>query len=104
MGEGKTEGSLDDTITDEAGIVKEEYTVFQGAVDEARAAVGAREKDVVFYGDYLWLDEAKRQGGFLATADAVTSAGGRDPITGYSVQTQLNRNKFQNMKHPESYI
>ncbi|PHH59318.1 hypothetical protein CDD81_3387 [Ophiocordyceps australis] len=44
MGEEKLEGSLDDAIIDEAGIAKEEDSIFQTAVAEARNVFSAIEK------------------------------------------------------------
>ncbi|KAM4060594.1 hypothetical protein HRG_001856 [Hirsutella rhossiliensis] len=40
----KPVASLDTAITDEAAIAKDEYTIFQGAVDEAKATVSDMEK------------------------------------------------------------
>ncbi|KID81647.1 heat-labile enterotoxin A subunit, partial [Metarhizium majus ARSEF 297] len=55
----------------------------------------------VFYGDYLWPAEAKRQGGFLTPADSLATIR-NPPVTAYTLNTHLNRDKLQ--PHPETYF
>ncbi|EFY85175.1 hypothetical protein MAC_08793 [Metarhizium acridum CQMa 102] len=56
---------------------------------------------VVFYGDYLWPAEAKRQGGFLTPADSLALSR-NPPITAYTLRTHLNRNSLK--LHPETFF
>ncbi|KAK8914712.1 Heat-labile enterotoxin A chain [Metarhizium anisopliae] len=55
----------------------------------------------VFYGDYLWPAEAKRQGGFLTPADSLATIR-NPPVTAYTLNTHLNRDKLK--LHPETYF
>ncbi|PHH66826.1 putative enterotoxin [Ophiocordyceps australis] len=56
---------------------------------------------VVFYGDYLWPKEAKRQGGFRTSADGLSKLR-PPPVTAYNINTMLHQDKLG--LHPESFF
>ncbi|PHH75719.1 putative enterotoxin [Ophiocordyceps australis] len=56
---------------------------------------------IVFYGDYLWPKEAKRQGGFRTSADGISKLRPLS-VTAYSINTMRNQEKLG--RHPESYF
>ncbi|ODA80734.1 hypothetical protein RJ55_03693 [Drechmeria coniospora] len=54
----------------------------------------SKPSKLVFYGDFLWPDEAKRQGGFLTPADRLARSR-NPPMTAFSLQTYVKEQPSQ---------